>query len=213
MEPNQLKATKKSLSFSSCLEVIRQRKAGPGSGKGTLCARLVEHQKFVHLSAGDLLREEKSRGTENAALINDYIANGKIVPVAITISLLKGAMEANGWAKRHFLIDGFPRNQDNVDGWNQVVGESANVVGIIYIKCSEETMTNRIMKRSETSGRIDDTREVIAKRFVQYATETFPIIEANSKLGMKVFEVNGEKSPDEVYSDCIGLIGGFINHK
>ena len=84
------------------------------------------------------------------------------------------------------------------------------MVGIIYIKCSEETMTNRILKRSETSGRIDDTREVIAKRFVQYTTETFPIIESNQKKGMKVFELDGEQDPETVYSKCIGLISSYL---
>ena len=139
---------------------------GPGSGKGTLCSNLIHKLGFVHLSAGDLLREEKNRESDNAALINDYIAKGQIVPVKITISLIKAAMERHGWDKNKYLIDGFPRNEDNVNGWNEVIGESADVIGIIYIKCSEETMTTRILKRSETSGRIDDTREVIAKRFV-----------------------------------------------
>ena len=143
-------------------------------------------------------------------MINDYISKGQIVPVRITISLIKAAMEQHGWAKSKFLVDGFPRNEDNVNGWNEVIGDSAEVVGIIYIKCSEETMTNRILKRSETSGRIDDTREVIAKRFVQYTTETFPIIESNQKKGMKVFELDGEQDPETVYSKCIGLISSYL---
>jgi adenylate kinase family enzyme len=32
--------------------------SGPGSGKGTQCAKMVEKYGFAHLSAGDLLREE-----------------------------------------------------------------------------------------------------------------------------------------------------------
>lgn len=65
----------------------------PGSGKGTQCEKIVERYGYVHLSAGDLLRDERQRpGSEFGALIEDYIVNGKIVPVEITCSLLDNAM-------------------------------------------------------------------------------------------------------------------------
>lgn len=68
----------------------------PGSGKGTVCARIVETYGYVHLSAGDLLREERTRpGSEFGELIENNIKNGKIVPVEITCSLLENAMNAN----------------------------------------------------------------------------------------------------------------------
>jgi len=51
-------------------------------------------------------------------LINSYIAEGKIVPIEITVQLIKKAMEKEGWASKMFLIDGFPRSEDNVLGWN-----------------------------------------------------------------------------------------------
>ncbi|XP_067634484.1 UMP-CMP kinase-like [Eurosta solidaginis] len=34
---------------------------GPGAGKGTQCSKIVERYQFVHLSAGDLLHEERVR--------------------------------------------------------------------------------------------------------------------------------------------------------
>lgn len=54
---------------------------GPGAGKGTQCAKLVESFSCVHLSAGDLLREERLSGNANGQLIEEYIREGKIVPV------------------------------------------------------------------------------------------------------------------------------------
>lgn len=183
---------------------------GPGSGKGTLCKNLVERNKFIHLSAGDLLREEMGRKSDNAALINDFISKGQIVPVAITISLLKAAMHHHGWEKSRFLIDGFPRNEDNVNGWNEVIKEEADVVGIIYIKCSEDTMTQRILKRGESSGRTDDKEEVIKKRFVTYNNETFPIIEKKRQEGFRIFEIDGEKAPEQVYESCMSQIQSFL---
>lgn len=62
---------------------------GPGAGKGTQCALLVERHGLVHLSAGDLLREERNRGTELATMINTYIQEGKIVPAEVTVGLLR----------------------------------------------------------------------------------------------------------------------------
>src|SRR6201996_4911431 len=68
---------------------------GPGSGKGTQCARLVKDFKFKHLSAGDLLREEQNRaGSEFGDLIAEYIRDGKIVPMEVTIQLLENAILA-----------------------------------------------------------------------------------------------------------------------
>ena len=90
--------------------------------------------------------------------------------------------------KTKFLIDGFPRNQDNVDGWNQVVGDEADVQGILFFNCGEETMRARLLKRGETSGRVDDNEAVIMKRFNTYQTQTFPVIEAYKTNG-NVYEV------------------------
>ena len=73
---------------------------GPGSGKGTMCANLVRDFGLVHLSAGDLLREERDSGSPEAALINSIILEGKIVPVKITVNLIKKAMEKNGWSTK-----------------------------------------------------------------------------------------------------------------
>lgn len=99
---------------------------GPGAGKGTQCSKIVDRFQFTHLSAGDLLREERAReGSEFGQLIEDYIRNGKIVPVEVTCSLLENAMKSSG--KSRFLIDGFPRNQDNLDGWNRQMDGKADM--------------------------------------------------------------------------------------
>lgn len=72
--------------------------------------------RYVHLSAGELLREERASGSSDGQLIDEYIREGSIVPVAISLGLLRKAMEASGPHAR-FLIDGFPRNSDNVQVW------------------------------------------------------------------------------------------------
>lgn len=89
--------------------------SGPGSGKGTNCSKIVSEFGCVHLSAGDLLREERQSGSELAEMINTYIAEGKIVPAEVTVRLLKAAMEKS--ASNKFLVDGFPRDTANLQCW------------------------------------------------------------------------------------------------
>merc|ERR1712013_798913 len=99
---------------------------GPGAGKGTQCAKIVEQFGHVHLSAGDLLRAERaSPGSQYGELIEHHITNGTIVPVEITCSLLERAMTESD--KNNFLIDGFPRNEDNLQGWTKVMGDKVNM--------------------------------------------------------------------------------------
>jgi UMP-CMP kinase len=88
---------------------------GPGSGKGTNCSKLVSQYGWVHLSAGDLLREERQSGSELAEMINTYIAEGKIVPAEVTVKLLRAAMEKS--ISKKFLVDGFPRDMANLACW------------------------------------------------------------------------------------------------
>nr|GMC86633.1 UMP-CMP kinase 3 [Ipomoea batatas] len=92
---------------------------GPGSGKGTQCANIVEHFGYTHLSAGDLLRAEIKSGSENGTMIQNMIKEGKIVPSEVTIALLQRAIQENGNDK--FLIDGFPRNEENRAAFERVV--------------------------------------------------------------------------------------------
>lgn len=94
---------------------------GPGAGKGTVCKKIVKAYGYVHLSAGDLLREERTKpGSEYGELIENHIKNGTIVPAEITCNLLDRAIQTSNTPHKRFLIDGFPRNQENLRGWNEV---------------------------------------------------------------------------------------------
>lgn len=115
---------------------------------------MVEKFGFVHISAGDCLRSEAKKGSELGAMINKHIEEGTIVPAEITINCLLLEIGRNlCLGLENILIDGFPRNQDNLDGWNKIVGSKVNVSFILYLRCSEDEMLNRLCKRGETSGR------------------------------------------------------------
>eukprot|EP01083_Nonionella_stella_P178708 632129_1 len=174
---------------------------GPGAGKGTQCANIVRDYGFVHLSAGELLRREmKTEGSPNGELIRGVMKDGgKIVPVEITVGLLKREMETNiKNGKRKFLVDGYPRNQDNVDGWNSVIGDFASIPFVLFFNCPEDVMEKRLLARGESSGRTDDNPEAIRKRFNIYQKISMPIVDFYRARGM-VRQVDCAESVDEVY--------------
>ena len=118
---------------------------GPGAGKGTQCAKLSLEFGIKHLSAGELLREEKLKPTENGRLIDSYLKEGKIVPVEISLNLLRGAIEQQRWNR--YLIDGFPRNWDNLKGWERIMSDVVDVESILFIECEEAELARRLISR------------------------------------------------------------------
>nr|XP_033772170.1 UMP-CMP kinase [Geotrypetes seraphini] len=175
---------------------------GPGAGKGTQCERIVQKYSYTHLSAGDLLREERKKSnSQDGELIDKCIKEGAIVPVEITIRLLQRAMNEAMKAdaqKNKFLIDGFPRNEDNLQGWNKAMNDEADVAYILFFDCDDETCINRCLERGKSSGRTDDNRESLKKRIQTYQQSTKPIIEQYQKMN-KVRRVDASRSVDQVF--------------
>jgi len=186
---------------------------GPGAGKGTQCGKVVSDFRNVkHLSAGDLLREERSSGSEQGEMIDRYMAEGKIIPVEVTARLLKEAIEKDKHKVSLFLIDGFPRNADNLDGWDKIVGDSVNVQFMLFMECSEEVMTERLLHRGETSGRIDDNAESIRKRFRTYQTETMPVILQFEKMD-KLKRIDSGEPVKQVYEQVQSAFEPIVKKK
>ncbi|XP_022897884.1 UMP-CMP kinase 3-like isoform X2 [Olea europaea var. sylvestris] len=162
---------------------------GPGSGKGTQCAKIVQHFGYTHLSAGDLLREEIKSGSENGTMIQNMIKEGKLVPSEVTVKLLQRAMNESGNDK--FLIDGFPRNEENRVAFESVIGIVPEFV--LFFDCSEEEMERRLLSRNQ--GREDDNIETIKKRFKVFMESSLPVIEYyNSKE-----KIDAGKPVEEVF--------------
>jgi UMP-CMP kinase len=186
---------------------------GPGAGKGTMCAKLVEDYGFVHLSAGDLLRAERKRGGEQADLINNYIKEGKIVPNEITCSLIKAAMESSSCKK--FLVDGYPRNEDNRSGWDKMIGDSVDVVAVLYFDCPERILVERIEERGRLAGenrRADDNAEAMVKRLKVYKEETGPVIDYYDHRG-KTIRVNTGADRDQVYAQVKRAVDPLVEQE
>ncbi|KAL4859014.1 Proton/sulfate cotransporter 2 [Chlorella vulgaris] len=172
---------------------------GPGSGKGTQSARLVEEFGLVHLSAGDLLRAHMKSGSPEGQMVADMIKDGKIVPSHVTISLLQQAMDDSG--KHKFLIDGFPRNEENRSSFESQTGIQPELV--LFFDCPEEVMERRLLGRNE--GRTDDNMETIRKRFKVFIESSLPVIQHYEALG-KVARINADRSADDIYKEVRRLV-------
>ncbi|XP_047667520.1 UMP-CMP kinase isoform X2 [Tachysurus fulvidraco] len=128
---------------------------GPGAGKGTQCAKIVQ--------------------------------------------AMNKTMKEDG-SKIRFLIDGFPRNEDNLQGWSKVMDDKADVKFVLFFDCSNEVCINRCLERGKSSGRTDDNKESLEKRIQTYLQSTRPIIDLYEKQG-KVRRINASRSVDEVFAD------------
>ena len=182
---------------------------GPGSGKGTQSAHLVQDYGFTHLSAGDLLRAEQDReGSEYGQMIKDTIKDGKIVPMEVTVKLLENAIVAKMDPQKHsgrFLVDGFPRKMDQAIYFEESVCPSKCTV---FLDCPEEEMRKRLLNRGKTSGRSDDNEESIIKRFRTFVETSMPVVDYFSELG-KVIKVSAVGDEGEVYQHVVKGLSDF----
>ncbi|XP_072987112.1 UMP-CMP kinase 3-like isoform X2 [Typha latifolia] len=165
---------------------------GPGSGKGTQCARIASAFGVAHLSAGDLLREEISSKSTNGELIRSIIKEGKIVPSEITVNLIHKAIKSSTADK--FLIDGFPRSEENRIAFERIIGVEPDLV--LFFDCPEEEMVKRVLGRNQ--GRIDDNIETIKKRLKVFEKLNLPVISYYSAKG-KVHKISAKGSVDEIF--------------
>lgn len=118
-------------------------------------------------------------------------------------------MEKHGWATGKFLVDGFPRNEDNYTGWNEVMGDTIELAGVLHFIVTEEELTARVMARAESSGRTDDNIETLKRRFAQYKTEQIGIIDRYAGMGL-VKEINGLQPVDTVFAEVKTAIGNYL---
>lgn len=152
---------------------------GPGAGKGTMCELAESQLGWTHLSTGDLLRTERQAGGPTAAIIEEVIAAGELVPNEIVVSLLKDAMEKaiRTTGKNNFLLDGFPRSLGNMDGWYDLFGSEAELPKMLYFECPYPVLEKRIQGRAKYSERSDDNAESMKRRFDTFKAQTLPTVE------------------------------------
>ena len=101
---------------------------------------------------------------------------------------------------KKFLIDGFPRNEDNLQGWEREMTEKADVKCVLFFDCPKEECVRRVLKRGESSGRSDDNIESLTKRFNTYMDHTIPVIRFYEEKGL-VSRINGEATSNQIFEE------------
>lgn len=182
----------------------------PGSGKGTQSDRIVEKFGLIHLSTGNLLRQEIADKTPLGLQAKNFMDKGQLVPDEVVIGMIDSCLEKHHGAKG-FLFDGFPRTVAQAEALDKLLSlKKTSITKVIALEVVEEELIKRLIKRGETSGRSDDTNEdVIRRRFAVYKDETEPVADHYKQQG-KFEAIRGVGTIDEISNAVSILIGAEL---
>ena len=182
----------------------------PGSGKGTQAEFIKEKYELVHISTGDLFRQNIKNQTELGKLAQKYMNNGDLVPDTVTIGMLKSEVESNINANG-FLFDGFPRTVDQAVSLDKFLDKKNLRIDLtIAIDVKEEILIERILNRGHTSGRKDDQDKIkIKNRFDEYNSKT-SLLEDYYKNQNKFKIIDGYGNIEEITKRLYNQIDQFI---
>ncbi len=178
----------------------------PGSGKGTQSEKIVEKFGLIHLSTGNLLRQEIADKTPLGVEAKNFIDKGQLVPDEVVIAMIDSCLEKNLKASG-FLFDGFPRNIAQVEALDKLLSLRKNGINkVIKLDVPDDVCLNRLMKRGETSGRSDDASEEVNRRRLEiYHEETAPCASYYESQG-KLAVIQGVGSIDDIFNTISGCI-------
>lgn len=170
----------------------------PGAGKGTQSALLIEKYKLTYISTGDLLRQEISEGTALGKKASDIINRGQLVSDEMIVELIEKRIMMSA-ANNGILFDGFPRTLVQayiLEGL--LLKLNTSLACMLSLEVPREELVTRLLERGKTSGRSDDTAEVIELRLLEYENKTKPVIEFY-QFRDKYIPINGVGPIPEVF--------------
>ncbi len=179
----------------------------PGAGKGTQAALLEKKYNFVHLSTGDVFRENIKKQTPLGKLAKEYIDKGELVPDEVTINMLKEELKKLDSNTQGVIFDGFPRTLEQARALDELLAENGHRIDrVIALEVPVEVLVERIMNRAKTSGRTDDAREeTIRKRLDLYENVTRPLKEFYSERDLLSI-INGQGKIEEIHRRISNII-------
>ena len=169
----------------------------PGAGKGTQAALLANAYSIPAISTGDIFRANVKNETELGLKVKSIMDRGEYVPDSLTNELIRDRLsEAD--AEAGFLLDGYPRTNDQVNELDDILSSQHRVLdAVVLLVADTDELVRRLLKRAEEQGRADDTEEVIRHRQNVYLEQTQPLIEIYSARGL-VVEIDGLGQVGEV---------------
>ncbi len=178
----------------------------PGAGKGTQSQQLIDKYKLVHLSTGDILRNEITQGTQLGIEAKKLMDQGMLVPDEVVIGMISNKLDSNKGAAG-FIFDGFPRTVAQAEALDGLLeSKNSEISCMIALEVSKAELEKRLLLRGKDSGRPDDANlEVISKRIEEYNNKTAPV--ANYyKSQDKYRSITGMGSIDEIFSSICGVV-------
>lgn len=177
----------------------------PGSGKGTQSEKIIDKYKLIHISTGDLLREEVSAQTDLGIQARAIMDRGELVSDEIVIGMIRKKVEENKSAPG-FIFDGFPRTVEQARELRNVLTDvNEEVTVMISLEVPRDELVKRLMKRGKETGRSDDNMETINNRIDVYNKQTLPVAYYYEKM-RKHEKVEGVGSIDKIFGRIVEVI-------
>jgi len=194
---------------------------GPGAGKGTQAAKLVEEFKTPHISTGDMLRAAVAAGTELGKKAKSYMDAGELVPDDVIIGLVIDRLQEPD-TDAGFILDGFPRTSAQAVALDAELGKLERPLdAALLIDVDPEVIVKRLCSRrmcrecgfigseadatcpkcgGEMYQRDDDNEATVRNRLDVYQKSTSPLIDYYRGSELLV-SIDGDRDPDVVYAD------------
>jgi adenylate kinase len=207
----------------------------PGVGKGTQADRIAAQLKVLKISTGDLLREAVRNQTPLGLEAKSYMDQGKLVPDAVVIGLVRDKLNDPSCAKG-FILDGFPRTVPQAEELGKVLlAEQRPLHRVVKFQVSREDVIKRLSgrrscpkcqatfhvefapsKRGEACDRCgetlmqrsDDKREAIETRLKVYEEQTAPLVQYYNQRRL-LSELDASGSVDAVYESLFGVLASY----
>ena len=203
----------------------------PGAGKGTQAVQTAQRTGLLHLSTGDMFRENLRNGTELGNLAKTFMDAGELVPDDVTIRMLLERIGRED-AQAGCLFDGFPRTVEQAKALDQALEAQGDEIAVtVLIDVSNEEITRRLGGRIScaTCGSVfhevfnppdadspccseikmvqrdDDKPAAIANRLQVYADQTEPLVAYYREAG-NLSTVNGEQAPESVGEELLAAL-------
>ncbi|MFA5238810.1 MAG: adenylate kinase [Phycisphaerae bacterium] len=195
----------------------------PGAGKGTQCKRIVEKYGLLHLSSGDILRQERAAGSALGQEAQKYMDSGALVPDEVIVKMMAGVIEKAPQAG--FVLDGFPRTVNQAEKLDKSLASNGKKIdAILNLKVDDQKVAQRITGRrscpkcgavyhienlrpkvegicdkdgTKLTQRPDDSLEVVTARLRAYHQQTEPVVDYYKKNNT-VYDIDADKNIDEV---------------
>ena len=178
----------------------------PGAGKGTQAAKLKEKFNLVHLSTGDILREEIKLNSPLGQEAKAFMDKGELVPDEVVINMIGNCLNQNEGAAG-YIFDGFPRTTEQARALDNLLQKHKTEIDLMLsLEVDDEELVGRIIQRGRDSGREDDKNEsVIYNRILTYNKKTAPLKSYFGDQG-KYNSINGVGSIEEIFDRLVDKI-------